>query len=434
VVVSAHPTSTTVGGPPLLPLQNSQIDLVLPAVASTAMSTPTPRALTNGPRTTVVRRKIRYNETFDDVMQAAPQEARPALMMTIKEFDNKSIKLKNGLILTWNGVIIDPSENPNEPSEWTILEPHRRLDGSILYGDGWERRNNGTFVAQSGLEITDQLCVIHRNGYHVYQDGTTIAPSGRIETNGMKNSVGIIYRPGTSNVEGLQHHPMPINNFHNGTWNSAVKPIRSKNPISEPRPQRRGRWRGANRASVVPQVRVETYQDRAPIRATAAQVYGQVEEYPFGNTPLSALGDAANTDQHFIPTNMLIDIHDQKAARAKGWRPRPQRKMSLTREELCRAVPLNLQHLLDDCQMDGCTVDAFGIPLCIPIKQRILVVPHAIAALKAMNNMGIGPHGEEWDHNDPERLFDHASETDSSGHLGELLLTYPVKHNTPTRL
>ena len=131
-----------------------------------------------------------------------------------------------------------------------------------------------------------------------------------------------------------------------------------------------------------------------------------------GNTPLKPPTDSPKADTRFIPTEILIDLHCQAAARAKGWVPRKEKKMTLTREELRLATPADLMHLLDDCDMDGCTVDLFGIPLCIPVRDRALLVPHAVSALKSMNLMGVGPDGEEWNNKNPQVLIEKEPERD----------------------
>lgn len=195
------------------------------------MSTPTPGALTTGPRVSILRRKLRPNETFEDVMDFAPQVSRPFLMATVKESDDRCVQLNNGLLVTWNGVIVDPTQNPTDPYEWYISEPYRRLDSTIVYADGWERKNNGSFVAQSGLTIDKELTLVHRNGHTVFQDGTTVAPSGKM-FQGQANSVGIIYRPGVSNILGIQHLPMQEQEMDD-EFRYAIMPVKFDGAISK---------------------------------------------------------------------------------------------------------------------------------------------------------------------------------------------------------
>jgi hypothetical protein len=200
--------------------------------SSFAMSKPTAKGLSSGPRNPVVRRKIKFAEEFVDIMRSAVQIPRPFLMETVKKWDPTTVEFYNGLYMTWNGVIIDPTRSPNSPEDWLILEPQRRLDGTVVYGDNWERKIDGTFVAQSGLQITNQLCLIHNSGYHVYQDGTTIAPTGKITT-GIKNSIGIIYRPGTNDLDGIQFHVLETDHAFNNQFNASIRPIKPQNPTSK---------------------------------------------------------------------------------------------------------------------------------------------------------------------------------------------------------
>lgn len=194
------------------------------------MSTPRPGALL-APRLSTVRRKIKHNETFDDVLADAPQIARPFLMAAVDTWDFRSIQLNNGNVVTWNGIIVDPSENPSDASAWFITEPYRRLDGTIVYGDGWERRNDGTFVAQSGLMIDKDLTLIHRNGHSIFPDGMTVAPSGRIFYS-KPNSVGIIYRPGSSDAVGVVYEPRPETPY-NIDLMKTIEPVSFEGQISK---------------------------------------------------------------------------------------------------------------------------------------------------------------------------------------------------------
>ena len=59
--------------------------------------------------------------------------------------------------------------------------------------------------------------------------------------------------------------------------------------------------------------------------------------------------------------------------------------MTLTLEELRAAVPEELHHFIEDCDMDGCDVDFFGIPLCIPVPDRLQIIPFCRQALDEMN-------------------------------------------------
>jgi hypothetical protein len=152
-------------------------------------------------------RTLRPGETFEDVMSTNPQEPRPVQVLALEVTDDNSFKFRNGLMMTWNGVIIDTGGNDDDCTKWLIQEPHRRLDGSIHYADGWRRENNGTFVAQSGLVIGPDLSLQHKNGYTVYNDGVTISPSGQ-QSQGPANSVGIIYRIGVGTEPGLQFQPI----------------------------------------------------------------------------------------------------------------------------------------------------------------------------------------------------------------------------------
>ena len=147
-------------------------------------------------------------ESYEDVIASAPQVARPVLMAAVKEWDERSIRLNNNNIITWNGVIIEMSEGTDDSSKWLVLEPHRRLDGTIVYGDSWERRNSGEFIGPSGIMIDAQLCLVHRNGVYIFPNGLNVQPSGQ-EGWGPPKQVGIIYRPGSSPINGIQHFPMP---------------------------------------------------------------------------------------------------------------------------------------------------------------------------------------------------------------------------------
>jgi hypothetical protein len=168
------------------------------------MSTPRPHSLST-PRTQNVRRRLKHNETFEDVIDAAPQIARPLLMASVADSDYRAVRLNNGMLVTWNGIIVDTTEHATDGSRWFITEPYRRLDGTVVYGDGWERRNDGTFVAQSGLMIDRDLVLVHRNGHSVFPDGLTVSPSGKL-FQGVPESVGIIYKPdGVDHGEGIVH-------------------------------------------------------------------------------------------------------------------------------------------------------------------------------------------------------------------------------------
>jgi hypothetical protein len=166
------------------------------------MSLPTPNALAEQKKNSTWR-LLNGMETWDEVISRAPQEARPVLLNTVHKADSRCVELKNGFIMTYNGVLLDRSEN-------TYCEPIRALDGNIKYGDGWERKNNGTFVAPSGLMIDKNLTVFHKSGQAVYSDGATVMPNGRIytPTGPARPTVGIIYRPGMSQVHGIQTWPM----------------------------------------------------------------------------------------------------------------------------------------------------------------------------------------------------------------------------------
>ena len=109
-------------------------------------------------------------------------------------------------MITWNGVIIEMPEGTDDSSKWLISE--RRLDGTIVYGDSWERRNSGEFIGPSGIMIDAQLCLVHRNGVYIFPNGLTIQPSGQ-EGWGPPRQVGIIYQPGSSQINGIQYFPMP---------------------------------------------------------------------------------------------------------------------------------------------------------------------------------------------------------------------------------
>jgi hypothetical protein len=125
-----------------------------------------------------------------------------------------------------------------------------------------------------------------------------------------------------------------------------------------------------------------------------------VEEYPLSSDHTGWLSNSAFKDR-YVPIETMLDLLYVEAARKHGWQPRQEKKMQLTPEELIRAVPPELQDLLEDCEFQGCGVDTFGIPLCLTTRTRAMIVPHAVEALKEMNKMGTGPNGEEWDHNNP---------------------------------
>jgi hypothetical protein len=164
------------------------------------MSLPTPDALSDK-KATIPLRKLTAFESYYDVMGRAPQEARPFLRSTVKHSDSHCVLLNNGYIMTYNGVLINATNH-------TYSEPLRRLDGTILYADGWFRSNDGTFTAPSGLRITKNLVLIHKNGQQVHNDGITVMTTGQqIKTNNGPQ-VGIIYRPGLSHVVGPQIWPM----------------------------------------------------------------------------------------------------------------------------------------------------------------------------------------------------------------------------------
>lgn len=63
-----------------------------------------------------------------------------------------------------------------------------------------------------------------------------------------------------------------------------------------------------------------------------------------------------------------------------------EKKMALSLNELHAAIPAELAHLIEGCDVDGCEVDLFGIPLCVPCRERGKLVPYAKKALNKINS------------------------------------------------
>ncbi|KIW08164.1 uncharacterized protein PV09_01095 [Verruconis gallopava] len=299
-------------------------------------------------------RKLGDLETFADVMAKAPQEARPFLMDTVKASDETSILLNNGNYMTYNGVIICPQNDRSNAREWIIKEPWRRLDGTIVYGDHWERKNNGVFVAPSGLMIDKNLTLIHRNGQTIFPDGAVVMPNGKMQI-GQPNTVGIIYRPGLSPVRGIQHWALPEPSIDEEVLRGIVPADPSKGiVVSHPQAQQKSHSRAWDQA-------------------------------------------AAGATQH--TTDRLLNTTDDQAAcaepgkyvpphvrtRMSSQTEKPKRRIQLTLEELNTFTPPHLRHLLRGCDADGCGTDIFGIPMCLGYAEKLVLLPYAKEALKIIN-------------------------------------------------
>ena len=353
------------------------------------MSTPVPGGVRN-PKGEIQKRHLRPNETFEDVISGAPQVPRPLLMASVDTFDQRSFLLNNKQIVSWNGVIIEPdTEEPDNTQKWVISEPFRRLDGTIIYGDKWERLNNGDFRGPSGIMIEKDLTLVHRNGFHIYPDGTTYAPSGKI-IQGNASTVGIIYRPGTSDVVGIQHHTIqepPMDpNIKMETADFRFEPSKFAGELKL--------LVQLIISAVVPQIAVNPWEDISRARIEVVTDYVQQEMYPrphpsFLPRPSARSASRPNSRASRNSRSSGGGRSSQSSRRGSAnsaIRGEPNKIMTLNLDQLHEAIPEELQLLVLNCDMDGCDTDYFGIPLCLPVADRLKILPYAKEALRKLNH------------------------------------------------
>lgn len=141
-------------------------------------------------------------------------------------------------------------------------------------------------------------------------------------------------------------------------------------------------------SAVVPQTTVQPWEDVSRIRHNAKDVYGQVEQYPVPQPNPLPNGGPVAPDGKFIPPQMREEALNSRCTPEQEKAKRASSIRTLEPLQLIASLPDDLKPLVEICDMDGCTHDVFGIPLCVPIFKRNLLVPYAKVALKKLNDGG----------------------------------------------
>jgi hypothetical protein len=308
-----------------------------------------------------LKRTLRSGESFEDVMCTNPQESRPVLVSSIQVTDDNSFKFSDGLMMTWNGVIIDIAGNDDDCTKWLISEPHRRLDGSIHYADGWRRDNNGRFMAPSGLVINPDLSVQHKNGITIYNDGLTISPSGQ-RSQGRANSVGIIYRVGVGAEPGLQFQPIR----QPAISAEAAASIHHVNFMGR---------KSMNHVSrgVLQEANVESVGSKPPAADRGNEAWGKSKGRGSDRRPSTGTGDRGK--------GAYVPPHRRILPKSSSY----LRKTMLDLDEIRAVIPYEYRNKMLDCGVKGCGVDMFGMPMCVDYKIRSICCPYVVEALAKYN-------------------------------------------------
>jgi hypothetical protein len=121
-----------------------------------------------------------------------------------------------------------------------------------------------------------------------------------------------------------------------------------------------------------------------------ALLYPQHEHYPVQfPADLPQHTTSPSLIDGFIPPHLRDEILSRPhtpAATPIGQTPKKPKKTMLTLDELRAVLPDELAESVDDCEMDGCGTDVFGIPMCLPVPNRNKIIPYVNKALKQINN------------------------------------------------